>query len=82
MLAGFWVSEGRLVLRVGSAAEEVSCGRFALEEEVEVRFGRSDDEVDFWVGEVFEESVLSVLDFCVWEVVCGEVLVALVSVFV
>ena len=54
---GFWVRVGRPVLREGSAAEEVSAGRASVD--VEVRFGRSEDDDDC-VGEVFEddESVL------------------------
>lgn len=61
MLAGFWVSVGRPVLRVGSAAEEVSCGRFALEEED--RLGRSVGEVVCWAFDD-DASVVSVLEFC------------------
>ena len=47
------------MLRVGSAAEEVSAGRAAVDEDE--RLGRSADEDDCCVGEVFDDSVLPVV---------------------
>jgi hypothetical protein len=65
MLAVFWVSFGRVVVRLGRAAEEVSAGRAADDVE-DVTFGRSVEET---LSVALASVSDSVFDVCVASVV-------------